>query len=672
VEKGCSAMTEQANEASAAKAAKESWRFGEGSVSGELQSAAIQIIADSRLPGSNVSTLLNSFFARYLVWPFRATTGQAYDASGAESAIFGSLIYTASDDLSRVPADSLACAVETCQMLGLEELRAAYDKIVKVKALAKSPMPKTDSDIPIADTTMGVVFGVDSDVPLERLAEELEELNKLHPHNHWVDMLVILSKGTINYGCQFPENKSLGDFLPPARSGIMSTPMYVHIVAKAHASFSLNRMCSLLFYYLYLFSPGTPLPPYKAILEGVPTFGMTIAPYQQNLSGQLVPVPLEFRFNQFFLFPLGFTAVDGKGEELARVRYLPWQDGGIVRVTGKLPIESVLVFGGKKALSQPVIRFEGEQFSGVIPLSRQGFIEMAERMAKQSRNIYIKADPRPNWVVENRGTEGTSSPFIARLVMGVCRLRDQALSDPKVRDEFDVAFEAVFNGLESIRAASLELAEIFMEYQRQLARGEGVQIRGNVVLVEKKKIDREIRRKCEEVIGTGCCVLKDRMQILLRTLGLDIGFLYQKDSAYATGQTKIRQQDPALADYLQETRTKWSQHTIHCRNNFEHTIAGQLKVKVQVNGNSVTAPEPQVDGQPITVFVRHIADRVCCFVEDLLAHALQSHFPAGISIGEIPVTERKPEIVERFKPALVGGGTPLWTIAYHDNKFEEH
>lgn len=140
-------------------------------------------------------------------------------------------------------------------MLGLEELRASYRKIAKVKALAKSPVPKTSSDTPIADATMGIIFAVDSNVPVETLAQELEQLNKLHPHDHWVDMVVILSRGTINYGCQFPD-KPLADFLPPARGGTMRAPMYVHIVAKAHAPFCLNRMCSLLFYYLYLFLPA--------------------------------------------------------------------------------------------------------------------------------------------------------------------------------------------------------------------------------------------------------------------------------------------------------------------------------------------------------------------------------------------------------------------------------
>src|ERR1700730_8921945 len=127
-------MAEQTNEAGAAQALKKSWGFGTGSVSAELQSASTQIIADSRLPGSNVNALLNAFFARYLVWPFRATSGKAYDTAGVESAGLGSPIYTSSKDLPRVPADALACAIDTHQMLGLEELRASYDKIVKVKA----------------------------------------------------------------------------------------------------------------------------------------------------------------------------------------------------------------------------------------------------------------------------------------------------------------------------------------------------------------------------------------------------------------------------------------------------------------------------------------------------------------------------------------------------------
>ena len=54
---------------------------------------------------------------------------------------------------------------------------------------------------------------------------------------------------------------------------------------------------------------------------------------------------------------------------------------------------------------------------------------------------------------------------------------------------------------------------------------------------------------------------------------------------------KMKQQNPGLADYIQQTRLRWSERLILCRNNFEHTIAKLLKMKIQVHGSIVTATE---------------------------------------------------------------------------------
>jgi Domain of unknown function (DUF6602) len=663
-------MSEQTNAASAAQEVKKSWGFGTASVSSEIQAAAAQIIADSRLPGSNLGTLLNSFLNRYLPWPFRATSGVAVDTAGAESKQFGSLIYTSTQDLARVPADALACAIDVHETLGLEELRASYEKISQVKELAKTPIPKTTPKTPVAEVTMGIILAVDSNVPLEKIGEELEHLNKQHSHHHWVDAVVVLSRGTVSYACQFP-HQPLGDFLPPARDGIMLAAMYVHIFARPHAAFSLNRMCSLLFPYLYFFSPGTGMPPYKELLEGAPQTGMTISPYQVNLKGQLVPVPQELRFNQFFLFPLGFRVEDDGGNELARVQYLPWQDGGVVRVIGKMPIEMFLVFAGKEAVSQPVVRLNGEQYSGVIPLSRSQFVEMAERTARQSRNMYVKPDQRPKWTVEKRGDEGTSSPFVARVWLGICHMRDQALLDPKVREEFDVAFEAVITGLETVRTAAAEAVKLYREHERRVASGEISRIENGVTYINGS-IDRELRKLTDEVISTASRVMKDRMQAVLRVLKIDIGFLYQKQNGFNNGSAKLKLTDPDLADYVTKTRSKWSERLTNCRTGLEHGTWVLPKVKHETHGTTIKAIEPMVDGQPVTEFVAHVSDRLICFVEDMIAHGLQTQMPQGISISEIPLAERPPEIVERFRPALVGGGMPIWKIFCHDSKFEDH
>jgi len=429
-------------------------------------------------------------------------------------------------------------------------------------------------------------------------------------------------------------------------------------------------MFSLLLPYLYFFSPEIAFPNRNELIEGAPTTGMTIAPYQLNLRGEMVPVPPELRFNQFFLFPLGFRAEDDKGNVLSRVQYLPWQDGGVVRVSGKLPIEAFLVFAGKEAMSQPIIRLPDAQISGVIPLSKEQFIQMAERTARQS-NMVIKPDERPKWVVEKVGDEGTASPFVARLFSGVLNLRNQAHLGKELHEKFDKAYEGVLTGLQNIRTESKQVIEMYSSHRQRVERGEGVKVAGTTIQVEEP-IYREFRKQFESVIGTAGRVSKDRMQEVLRTLGVEIGFLFKQQDTFEKEIAKLKPQNPELADYLTQTRAKWSQRLVLQRNAIEHQGWALPRVHyVLETQGKVRAIEPFIDGQPVTEFIAYMVDRVCCFVEELSAHALQAKMARGLSISEIPIAERKEEIKERFQLALVGGGMPIWTLRYHDTKFEE-
>lgn len=119
-------------------------------------------------------------------------------------------------------------------------------------------------------------------------------------------------------------------------------------------------------------------------------------------------------------------------------------------------------------------------------------------------------------------------------------------------------------------------------------------------------------------------------------------------------------------------RTTHTESVLDAENWLEHGTWVLPKVHYETQGNTIRAIEPMVDGQPVTEFVAHISDRLNCFVEDVMMHALQTQMPEGISISEIPVAERPKEIVERFRPVLVGGGVAIWKILYHDSKFEDH
>lgn len=630
---------------------------------------AAGIVARSDTSALALGTQLNAFLGKYLPWPYRVCPGMAYDSIGAESAVFASVIHTSPNAVERVPADNVACAIDAHQKLGLDELRQSYGKIVKAKALAKNPVPTVPQGPPVADATMGIIFAIDSDIPIENLAEEVARLNREHSYLLWPDIVVVLSRGTINLMAQIPY-KPLGDFLPPARNATHRTAMYIHVVAKAHAAFALNKMCAVLFSYLYLFQPDVGLPPYKEILKDMPAAGMPIAAFQFNLGGDLVPVPTSMRFDELFLFPLSFRVEDRQGNLHATVQYLPWQDGAVVRVQGQFPIEAVLIFAGKSALSEPIVRFQGEQTSGVIPMSREQFKNMANRFARQS-NLVIKPDQRPKLVINKRGDEGTSSPFMARIFLGICLLRDHAIADKSLRNNFDKAFEGVLTGLESLRDTARSIKQLYSSHSDAVARGQAARVVNGDIYVQES-IDLELKKQVESVINTASRIVKERMKGLLKILDINIGFLFQGEAAFNNGVVRLRPTDSALADYLVETRGKWCQRLLTIRNDLlEHGTWSLDHVRHEETGIGVRAIEPLVDGQPVTEFVAHTVDRVCCFVEELCTHALQLKMPHDVSLTEIPLGQRQPENVARFRVALIGGGAVIWSIAYHGTKFEE-
>jgi hypothetical protein len=145
--------------------------------------------------------------------------------------------------------------------------------------------------------------------------------------------------------------------------------------------------------------------------------------------------------------------------------------------------------------------------------------------------------------------------------------------------------------------------------------------------------------------------------------------LYQKSEKFDRGIVAFAQSDAPLAAYLHEAR-RWGDVLVQTRNNLEHGEWQLPRIGYTVNGSIVMAAEPLIDGQPVTVFVAHKADRLLCFVEDVTVHWIQRHMPSGLSITEIPPPQRSTAMPLRFQPTLVQGGMPLWQIEYHASAFE--
>ncbi|RJQ44551.1 MAG: hypothetical protein C4538_09975 [Nitrospiraceae bacterium] len=425
---------------------------------------------------SNVTDALNQILNELLVWPIRATKGYVIDAEGQKTELFGSLIHIVTQSQStpeplNFNADNVACVVDVRENLDVETLRTAYGQIAYAKRLKKTPAPTVPS-VPLTTVTLGIIFARNATKPIESLTEELDRLNEEHPDREWTNMVVVLSKGIINYAVQFPGENVAGDFLPPAEGALKnySPPMYVIMVIRPTRRFTFNKMCSFLMAHLMIFSPGAKLPNWDRILEDVPNEAMIVTGYQYNLSGKLLPVPRQF-YNDRYILQRPFLIEDQQGNLLSTLQFIPWQDGGVILLKGKLPLDGLLIFLGKDSLKRGgVIKLPDSQISYVLPITHTDFLQMLERIQRQS-NMVIKLEPS-KFVIQKMMDEGTSSPFIARLFMGILRLRDVVFPDYTKRVIFDEQYNQVMEPLLNTRTASQQIAQLVAEHCSKLAKGE--------------------------------------------------------------------------------------------------------------------------------------------------------------------------------------------------------
>jgi hypothetical protein len=625
--------------------------------------------------GAAVILQLNEVLNRYLGWPYRATTAYATDREGNKTATFGTVIYTTSDTSATVesvvvPADALAAVVEVFECIDLEAFRAAYRRIGEAKVLKKSPAPSVGR-VAHTTTTLGIIFALRATLPLEKFAEEMESLNKQTPSNQWPDMLAVLSTGIINYGLQFPgEGMIIGDFLPPAEGAAAAQVVaaYVIMVTRPTATYTFNKFGAFLFGHLAIFSPGANIPNFALVLEGAPQLAITGCGYQYNLSGDLLPVPRQF-YNDRYLPRLPFRIEDRKGNLLSTVQFLPWQDGGVILLRGKLPLVGILVYLGRDALKRGQIITRADlQISPVLAINEARFLEILARFQQQS-NMVVR-NQAPKLVIQKILDEGTQSPFIARVSLGILRLREIVFSGPSQRDSFDKAFEPIFMDFPNTRAAAQELAETWREHVRKVSQGEIAHVLGETIQVDEN-IDKKMKKQIEGFLNAAVRTLKQAIPNVTMALGVNIGFLFQKASAFDKGLAALAATDPDLAEYLRQTRASWSERLLQIRNAMEHEGWTLPKAIYALDGVDIKVNEPSISDQPVLAFVATMIDRLSCFTEEVIVHCLQMRMPEGISISEIPLSQRAREVPERFQLALATGGLPMWRIAYHQESFEE-
>lgn len=614
---------------------------------------------------------VNRSLNRFLGDHFSSAPASLIDGVGKRSQRFACVVYRKEQHsdplgLSPIPADAVAAVLDVMDELTLENLRTSYHRIADAKSLRKSQVPKGETR---SNITLGIIFAARTGIPLETIGEELERLNAGSPSRLWPDMIVVATTGVINYAVQFPGESVTGDFLPPAEDALTNyvPAIYIVPVMRPTGAHAFNKLLAFLIGHLVFFAPDVRFPDWSKILDGVTQTVVTLGGYQYNLGGNLVPVPRD-RYNDRILPQVPVLIEDPRGRHLAAIQYVPWQDGGAVVLNGKLPLQGLLVFAGKDAVRKGgvLIRPHG-MISHVLPMTSADFDAMLDRFQRQS-NMRVRRDAG-RFIVQKLADEGATSPFMARIFMGVLRLRDGVYPDPSKRANFDRLYEYVTSALSSVRASSQKIVELWESHARKVGMGEIVRYQGAHIQITEN-IERDLRTEIESFLNAAARALKTGMQNIGKELGVEIGFLFQQSDTFERRVSELAKVDLALSEYLRQTRL-WSEPLMKSRIDLEHGTWVLPRVSYMPAATSTKAVEPLVAGKPISEFAKFSLDRLMCFVEEFTCHCLRRRMPSGMTITEVPIAARAAEAPERFRVTLATGGFPAWRIAFHTSQFED-
>jgi hypothetical protein len=638
-------------------------------ISKRVDQAAERLLAAD---ASALSVVFDQIISDFIGPNFIAKRAMMVDRTGNSSKP-STVIYRAdvgeSPTTESVAADQAAAIIEVYDELDINTFRDAYLRIASAKLLKKTGIPRGETRTNI---TLGIIFARRSSVPLDRFADELFYLNSERSHGEWLDMFVIASVGVINCAVQFPGETLSGDFLPPLEGALAVSPpaFYVVIVMRPAGSRSFKKMLAFLIGHLVFFAPdiANRLPNWSDLLEGVPKEVITHSGFQANLSGQLVPVPPEdYAGRSIPTIPA--TIEDSTGDVLSTIEYRKWQDGGIILLTGKLPLDGLLIFlPNVRPEYLRVIKRPQLQISPLLPLTRGQFDEFLKSIEGRS-NLRVNTQPPQGFVIQKIMDEGTSTPFIARCTLGLLRIRENVLRAGSERDAFDKIFQSTLSSVTSARSACREIERLWTDHAQRVASGEIAKINGgNIQILES--VDKKLGTEFETFLNASARAIKTGVQGLGSQLGVDIGFLFKKEAAFKSGIERLRKVDPALADYLEECRS-WTERLLLMRNDLEHELWNLPRVTYAIQNGTVAANEPKIEGEPVSQVTKFLFDRLSCFFEEMIAHMLQRKLPEGMTLTELSRTSRTPAAPERFRITLATGGEAPWKIKYHNDKFDD-
>jgi hypothetical protein len=225
-----------------------------------------------------------------------------------------------------------------------------------------------------------------------------------------------------------------------------------------------------------------------------------------------------------------------------------------------------------------------------------------------------------DYKVELYANFGTGEPWVARLMLGLQELVYAVPALGGTRDEFMNEMGEVF---ESLGMAFEEVREL----RKRTAEGAPAL---------------DLARSYASLYGYLWQAYKDRFQSAMKALGLDIGFLFQRDYGFEKGAAALVEAQPELSDLMGLMRKD--------RNEFQKALAWYRNTHLE---HRTGPPDPRVASYHQLESAENMFENVWEAIEDYVALYVIAKLPPIIRLIEIPEEQRDPIRPTRFRFELL-------------------
>jgi hypothetical protein len=634
-----------------------------------------QTVSHSGEKGGETEDKVREFLNGHMPKRFHATKGFVIDSDNQMSdhqdvVIYdeqSSAVYKYDGANQIVSADAVAAIMEVKAVLNKSQLEEAYAKIEEVKRLKKRPISEMDQNATTSTLTttgtLAIILGFGSDISLEKLAEHCVDLNEKYETAHRPDIIVVLDVGVINYTAQFVGARVVGDVAVAADDEFVIPPCYVHLVAREDGAFSLNRLFTHLLSHLALYPRRPSIPPFSVLLEGTSSIPHGLAVYQYNTERRLVRYkpPSATLSEQHPIIRIMHKA---SKEEMATLTYVPWQDGGVIRKKGKIPLIALLMWFTKGEPPR-AMQVEDAELSMVMKVTRPEFEKWPATIERQS-DMTATLEIPPPFEMRQMGMEGTGEPFIARVFLGLMEMATSILSqqDKKV---FDERFMGTLSPALELRNALVSIRKLIAGHKEDLQIGRIIhKAQADPLLSER--IDHPLRSYTVKFLEMTHAIIKN-LPSAMKAFGINMDYMADREQRFAKYCERYEANHPDLVAYLRKLRPSLLDIDEQFR---KMRVEGWnlSNVKYTFSDGVVSMVEPLIGSEPVSEYVERVFSILALAIQEVIMYGFQRSLTGPIAIAETPPEQRDPINAQRFRRTL-RNSEPAWQLEWTGKGFYE-